>query len=163
MCDDIRRHILDDDGSTANHRMRTNTDKLVIPGMTAKDGPITNLAVAGQLSIAGQNGLVADLAIVRDMYITHNPVIGADGGHTPILRCANMKTHKLADRIAVTDFQTRGFTVVLLVLGNASQRRIMMNLVVAANAGVTFDYTVRANTGAIANVDMLTNDRKGTH
>ena len=126
---DIGWHILYDNRPTANHGVRTDANKLVIPGMAAQDGPITHFAVAGQLRIAGQNGLVADLTIMRDVHITHNPVVGPNGGDALVLSGTDMKADKLANRIAVTNFQTRGFTTVFLVLGDTTKRSIMMNFV----------------------------------
>ena len=97
---------------------------------------------------------------MRNVHIAHHPVIRADGRNPLILRCTYIKADKLTDGVTVANLQTRRLTIVFLVLRYATERGIVMNLVITADLGMAFDNTMRTNARAITHGDMLTNDRE---
>src|SRR5690606_18366399 len=137
-----------------NHGMGTNVHELVDGGLTADDGPVMNVNVSGKLYIVGNDGVRADLAVVRDMHVGHDPVVVTQAGHPDILDGARVYRHVLTEHIAVADFQSRGFTAVLLVLRHAPYGTKPVEHVVGSDPGVAVDDAMRTNLGARPNGDI---------
>jgi len=68
-----------------------------------------------------------------------------------ILHCAAVKCAELTNQIAVTDFQTRRFTRILLILRWTADGRKRMKLIVFTDRGMSIDDDMRTNFRARTN------------
>src|SRR5450830_299969 len=132
-------------------------------GEAAQNRPVSHMDVARQLGIVGEDGVITDDAIVRKVHIGHQPVVIADAGYTHIPWRANVKGAKLANGVAVANDQFTGFSGVLLVLRNSTQRAELENAVVASDRGVSFNHAMRTNRGPRAHLDVGANQAVGAN
>lgn len=99
--------------------------------------------MARQCSVVDQDAMVADHAVVADVRIGHHQVVITQGGLGPILHGATVNGHPFTDDVVITHYQARFFTLVLHVRGVFAYRGELVDAIVFANAGRTFEDHVR--------------------
>ena len=100
----------------AGHDVCADATELVHAGQATDDGPVVDLHMAGQRGVVGKDGVAADLHVMGEVHVGHDPVVVAHPGHACILHRAPVEGAKLADGVAVPDFQARRLAAVLHVL-----------------------------------------------
>ena len=143
--------------------MGTNTGKLMHPRKATQNDPIPHMHMPRQSGIIGKNGVIADLAVVGNMHIGHHPVVIANPGDPFVLRCTGIKSAKLANSIAIANFQTRGLTGIFFILRLRPQRSKLKNLVIAPNAGMALNHAMRPNARAFTNLNVRANNAVRAH
>ena len=143
--------------------MGADFHKLMHAGEAAQCRPISHLHVSGELGAVGDGGFVAHHAVVRHVHVSHDPVLVADRGHTPIPHGAAIETAILANGVAITDREARRFTLIFFVLIGFTQRDKMKNAIVAADAGMPGDDIVMADAGIVADFHIAIDDRVCTN
>src|SRR5579859_1628770 len=100
--------------------MSADAAELVDSAGRADDRPIANCDMAADGRGVSQDGVTPDMRIVREVDVSHQQVVVADGGeHSAALRAA-MDGDKFANLIAIADACLRRLAVILQNLrGNA--------------------------------------------
>ena len=93
----------------------------------------TKFGLPRQSGMISKNGVIADLAVVGNMHIGHHPVVITNPGDPFVLRCTGIKSAKLANSIAIANFQARGLTGIFFILRLRPQRSKLKNLVTIFN------------------------------
>ncbi len=131
--------------------------KLMNSRKSAAYYPIAQMNVPRQCRIICKYCLIADNAVMRDMAIGHDPVVIAQHRFTGVLNCAAADCTKLANRVAITNTQTRRLTSVFLVLGVIANGGELIDVVVLADACRTVNNNVAINLAPPADLDAITN------
>src|SRR6185437_4533079 len=160
---EIRRYITLSDRAASEKGVSTNLHVLMHGGKAAQRHPIADLHMAGQGGAVGEDGLVADLTIVRNVRIRHEQIVTANPGDTFVLRSAAIDGAALAKHIAITNLQTRGLALVLLVLRGIPDGGELEYVIVRANDGRPVDHRMRSDHRPGPDLDIRADDREGTN
>ena len=143
--------------------MRAHAAKLVNARLPANDGPILHLHMPRQPHVVGQNGVAAQLHVMCNVHAGHDPVVIAHARAACILHGAGVEGAKLANGVAVTNFQARRLARVFLVLRRPANGVVREDAVVFANGGMAVDHAMRADDGARAYAHMGANHAKSAN
>ncbi len=89
--------------------------------------------------------MIFDNTIVSDMRVGHKQAVTANSCNPTAILGTKMNRDKLADFIAVTDFEARLFTMKFQILRNRSNRSKLKDLVITADFRTTFNNGVGPN------------------
>ncbi len=132
---------------------------LMHQGETGQDRPIVNVHVASQCRVVDQDAMVADHTVMADVRIGHDQVVVTQGGFGTILHSATVNGHAFTDDVVITDYQACFFTLVLHVRGVFAYRGKLVDAIVFANAGRTFEDHVWPDDSPLADFNTCADDR----
>src|SRR5690606_22264423 len=111
----IGRHIVGNVRHAPNHRVCADAQELVYTGITAEDGPVIYLYVAGQTGVVGKHSVVANDAVVCNVHIGHKQVVAANTGISTTGAGTAVQCGTFTDNVVVADFEPGVFTGKLFV------------------------------------------------
>lgn len=159
--DGERRQVLANGRPALHEGQCANSRELVDEAVAGKKGAVANDGVAPQQDAIGQDDVIAKDHIVSHMTVRHQKIVRADdrllgefGGP--------MDGHVLAEDIAFSDAQASGFAFVFKVLWGITDDAAGVELIVAADGGITGEMDVRANETMRPNGDLTVDNCIGT-
>src|SRR5476651_1420198 len=138
----VRRYILGDARTAADHNMRTDGAELMHRGQPADNGEIVNRDVPAKRGVIGKNAAIADHAVMGDVSIHHQQIIIADTGDFSALSGAAVNGHTLANTVAMADFNPGRFTSILQVLIHFADSGELIDLIIFTDSGDTINHNM---------------------
>src|SRR5690606_25972626 len=151
---DESRDVLEHRAVGRTHGPGADVAELMNSGVAAENDAIPHMHVAGDGRVVGHDDVVTDDAIMGDMYIGHQQVVAADGGHATVLHGAPMQGAAFANDIVVADDQPGRLTMVFLVLAILADGGELENPVALADGRRPTDHHVRSNDRSRTNLDI---------
>src|SRR5471032_2613903 len=156
---DVGGNVLADGGAHAGKAVGADMAVLVNQGEAGQDRPVFNVHMTRQRSVIDQDAVVANDTVVTNVRVSHDQVVVAKGGLRTILHGATMNRDAFTDDVVITNDQACLFTFVLQVRRVFADRRKLVNTVVLADSGGTFEDHMRPNDRALANFHTRTDNR----
>lgn len=159
----IRRHILDDFGTSSNDGHGADTNELVNTGKASDDSPVLEGHVASQCAEIRHDAIVPDLAVMRHMGIGHEEIAVPDDSLTATLLCTAIDGHVFAENILGTNLKCAIFPAnVLFILRGAAYDRTSKELAFGANDRIAGDHTMIADRDILCDRDIAVDNGIGT-
>src|SRR3989344_1271599 len=160
--DHIGRDIHERNCPQRCHAIGADTAILMRHGEAAQDGVVAARDVARKTRTVGENGVVADLTVVRQMAIRHDEVVVAQARDTAARHRTAVEGAVLANDIAITDVEARGFALITQMLWCVAQRGELINAVVAPNARRSGNDNMGADPRALADLNLCADNAVST-
>jgi len=148
-----RWYVLQADRTYTSNAVGTDTTELVNQREATKYCVRPDVYMPCQTGAVRENCVVIYVAVVGDMHVGHEKIIVTDSGLASMFRGAAIYRAELAKDISVADAESRIFASISRVLRFFSNRTVLKNTVVLANAGVGANNDVRPDFRVIANFD----------
>src|SRR4029079_12691107 len=127
-----------------------NPAELVNHGAAAEDGMVLDSDMTRERHHVGQYGMAADLRIMRHVDIGHDPVVVANARHPQVLHRSGIQRAEFTNDVVVADLQACWLAILFLVLRIAADDGMLVDAVVAADAGMAGYNSVRSNGRVVA-------------
>src|SRR5262249_12600334 len=127
----VRRDVLGDARSSADHGVAADPRELVDHAPTANDRPVLHRDVAGELNDVGEDDVIAEVAVVRDVRVGHEQTVPAHARRGARLR-REVECGVLANLRAIADLEVRALARVLEILRWRAEYGAVMQVTSAA-------------------------------
>jgi hypothetical protein len=158
-CQNIRRNIFTYAETSANHRVISNSHKLMDRSEAADDYIISDNDVPTQWNTIRQDDVVSKPTIVGHVRVRHEQTIPSNVCSSALRSCP-IERHKLSNDRLLANLKVRGLSSVLEVLRRPADGGPVKDLTFTAEARPAADKSAGTNPSSVSNDHVIFDDRK---